>query len=144
MTHHFRKGGVSRSKRHKNVPESCSWCKQKAYPLRFYNGTSLVPRLPSLSAAPCLVTQRFFFKMADSKVKQPRSQLPSARQSPQRMGLDEWMALGTRLKVKTKVTAPPTVPTKRAEEVSGDEATTVREPSGLLSMSADLLLFEVA
>ena len=126
------------------MPESCSWCEQKAYPLRFYNGTCLVPRLPSLSAAPRQVTQRFFFKMADSKVKQPRSQLPSARQSPQQMGLDEWMALGTRLKVNTKVTAPPTVPTKRAEEVNGDEAITVREPSGLLSMSADLLLFEVA
>ena len=45
-------------------------------------------------AAACLVTQSFFFKMADGKVYQG----------------------------KDKVTAPPTVPTKGAEELTGDEA----------------------
>ena len=43
--------------------------------------------------AECLVTQHFFFKMADGKVC-----------------------------IKTKVTALPTVPTKRVEELTGNEA----------------------
>ena len=55
-------------------------------------GTLLYP------AAPCLVTQRFFFKMADGEACSSC--------------------------IKTKVTAPPTVPTKRAEELTGDEAST--------------------
>ena len=46
-------------------------------------------------AAPCLVTQQVVFKMAD----------------------DEACSY-----IKTKVTAPPTVPTKQAEELTGDEA----------------------
>ena len=57
--------------------------------LALYPGIFLYP------AAPCLVTQRFFFEIATA---------------------------ASQACIKTKVTAPPTVPTNRAEVSTADEA----------------------